>query len=125
MLIAVAFAAVALFLSVVGVYGVLAYGVVQRHRELGVRLALGGTAGRIFGLVLGRGLRIVAIGIAAGLSGAYLLGQLMTSQLYGITSMDPLVLSLVTATLSGAALLASVVPAWRASRIDPIVALSR
>ena len=56
---------------------------------------------------------------------AYLLGQLMTSQLYGITSMDPLVLLLVTATLSGAALLASVVPAWRASRIDPIVALSR
>jgi predicted permease len=125
MLIAVAFAAVALFLSAVGVYGVLAYGVVQRHRELGVRLALGGTAGRIFGLVLGRGVKIVAIGIAAGLAGAYLLGQLMTSQLYGITSMDPLVLLLVTATLSGAALLASVVPAWRASRIDPIVALSR
>jgi ABC-type antimicrobial peptide transport system permease subunit len=125
MLIAVAFAVVALFLSAVGVYGVLAYGVAQRRRELGVRLALGGTAGRIFGIVLGRGLRIVGAGLAAGLIGAFFVGRLMKSQLVDVAPADPIVLLLVSATLVVVALAASLVPAWRASRIDPIVVLSR
>jgi predicted permease len=125
MMIAMTFAIVALFLSAIGVYGVLAYGVVQRRRELGVRLALGGTASRIFGLVLANGVRIVAGGIVAGLAGAYFVGQIMRNQLVGITPTNPLVLLLVTMILSAVALIASVIPAWRASRIDPIVVLSR
>jgi putative ABC transport system permease protein len=125
MLIATTFAAVALFLSSLGVYGVLAYGVAQRKRELGVRLALGGTASRIFGLVLAGGLRIVAFGLAAGLVGAYFVGQVMRSQLVNVAPSSPIVLSLVTLMLCGVALIASLIPAWRASRIDPIVVLSR
>ncbi len=125
MLIAIAFAVVALFLCAVGVYGVLAYGVAQRRRELGVRLALGGTSGRIFGLVLARGLRIVAAGVLIGLVGTFFVGQLMRSQLVDITPTNPVVLLLVTLTLAAIAMIASLVPAWRASRIDPIVVLSR
>jgi ABC-type antimicrobial peptide transport system permease subunit len=125
MLIAMTFAAVALFLSAVGVYGVLAYGVVQRRRELGVRLALGGTSSRIFGLVLAGGVRIVVFGLAIGLAGAYFVGQIMRSQLVNVTPTSPIVLLLVTLILSGVALVASLIPAWRASRIDPIVVLSR
>ncbi len=125
MLIAIAFAVVALFLCAVGVYGVLAYGVAQRRRELGVRLALGGTSGRIFGLVLARGLRIVAAGVLGGLVGTFFVGQVMRSQLVNITPTNPFVLLLVTLTLAGVALVATLVPAWRASRIDPIVVLSR
>lgn len=125
MLIAMTFAAVALFLSAVGVYGVLAYGVVQRRRELGVRLALGGTSARIFGLVLAGGVRIVVFGLAIGLAGAYFVGQVMRSQLVNVTPTSPVVLLLVTLILSGVALVASLIPAWRASRIDPIVVLSR
>jgi predicted permease len=125
MLIAVTFALVALFLSAIGVYGVLAYGVAQRRRELGVRLALGGTSSRIFALVLAGGLRILTIGLVAGLGGALAVGQIMRSQLVDITPTDPVVLALVTLILSGVALLACLIPAWRASRIDPIVVLSR
>jgi predicted lysophospholipase L1 biosynthesis ABC-type transport system permease subunit len=125
MLIAAAFGAVALLLAALGIYGVLAYGVVQRRRELGVRMALGGSAGSIFGLVLNGGLRIVATGLATGLAGSYFVGQLMKSQLFNVAPLNPLVLGLVTLILSAVALLASVIPAWRASKIDPIVVLSR
>jgi predicted permease len=125
MLIALAFAAVALFLSSIGVYGVLAYGVSQRRRELGVRLALGGTGRTIFRLVLATGLKIVGVGLAVGLVGSYLVGEVMRSQLFNIAPTNPLVLLVVVATLSIVATLASIVPAWRASRIDPIVVLSR
>ena len=101
MLIAIAFAVVALFLCAVGVYGVLAYGVAQRRRELGVRLALGGTSGRIFGLVLARGLRIVAAGVLVGLVGTFFVGQLMRSQLVNITPTNPVVLLLRHAHTGG------------------------
>jgi predicted permease len=125
MLIAMAFGAVALFLSAVGIYGVLAYGVAQRRRELGVRLALGGSAASVFNLVLVDGIRIVIIGIVAGLAAAYGVGKLMESLLYGVSPLNPMVLTLVTLTLSVVALIASVVPAIRASRINPIVVLSK
>ena len=125
MVIAMAFGGVALFLAAVGIYGVLAYSVAQRRRELGVRMALGGTAMSIFGIVLADGLKIVAIGLTAGLTGSYFVGQVMKSQLFNVSPLNPLVLALVTLTLSAVALLASVIPAWRASRIDPIVVLSR
>jgi predicted permease len=125
MLIAMAFGVVALLLAAVGIYGVLAYGVVQRQREIGVRLALGGTAGGVFGLVLKDGLWIVGIGVAAGLASSLAVGQLMKSELFNVAPMDPLVLGAGTGALVIVALVATMIPAWRASRIDPIVALSR
>jgi predicted permease len=125
MLIAMAFGIVALFLAAIGIYGVLAYGVVQRRRELGVRMALGGTAMNIFSVVLSSGLKIIGVGIGAGLVLSYFVGQVVKSELFNVTPMNPVVLVLVTLALSVVALLASVVPAWRASKIDPIVVLSR
>jgi len=125
MLIAAAFGGVALFLSAVGIYGVLAYGVAQRRRELGVRMALGGSAGSVFTLVLSDGLRIVGIGLVVGLVSAFFVGQLMKSQLYQVAPMNPLVIAGVTVVLSVVALIASSLPALRASRINPIVVLSK
>jgi ABC-type antimicrobial peptide transport system permease subunit len=125
MLIAMAFGVVALLLAAVGIYGVLAYGVAQRQREIGVRLALGGTAAGVFGLVLRDGLRIVGIGVAVGLASSATAGQLMKSQLFNVAPMDPVVLGGGTAALVVVALIATMIPAWRASRIDPIVALGR
>jgi predicted permease len=124
MLIAVAFAVVALLLSAVGIYGVLAYGVVQRRRELGVRMALGGTSGNVFGLVLRDGLKIAGIGLAVGLGSSFLVGQLMKSQLFDVAPMNPMIIGAMTGALLVVALVASAIPAWRASRINPIIALS-
>jgi ABC-type antimicrobial peptide transport system permease subunit len=104
---------------------VLAYGVVQRQREIGVRLALGGTAAGVFGLVLRDGLKIVGIGVAAGLASSVAVGQLMKSELFDVAPLNPVVLGVGTAALVIVALVATMIPAWRASRIDPIVALSR
>ena len=124
-LISIAFGVVALLLSAIGIYGVLAYGVAQRRRELGVRMALGGTSASVFGLVLSDGLKIVAIGLAIGLASSVVVGQLMKSQLFGVTPLSPMVLALVTLALSVVALTASAIPALRASRINPIVVLGK
>jgi predicted permease len=123
--IAGAFGVVALFLSAIGIYGVLAYSVSERRRELGVRMALGGSTGSVFRLVLVDGGRIIGIGLAIGLAGAIGVGQVMKSQLFGVAPIDPSVLGAVTLGLLAVALAASAIPAWRASRIDPIVALGR
>jgi len=125
MLIAAAFGVVALLLSAVGIYGVLAYGVIERRRELGVRMALGGPTMAVFRLVLGDGLRIVVTGLAIGLVGSIVVGQVLKSQLFNVTPMNPLVLALVTLVLSGVALIATAIPALRASRINPNVVLSK
>ena len=125
MLIAAGFSAVALFLAAIGIYGVLAYGVSERKRELGVRMALGGTTGSIFRLVLNDGVLIMVVGVVGGLIGSYFVGRLMQALLYGVTPMNVAVIGMVTAVLAGVALLASGIPALRASRIDPIVVLSR
>jgi predicted permease len=125
MLIAMGFALVALFLSAVGIYGVLAYSVSERRRELGVRLALGGSAGSVFGLVLRDGLRILGIGLALGLAGAFFLGRVMQNQLYHVAPMNPAVLGSVTVMLGVVALLAVSLPALRASRINPAVVLGK
>jgi predicted permease len=125
MLIALAFGGVAMFLAAIGIYGVLAYAVSQRQRELGVRMALGGTAGGVFRLVLSDGVRIVGIGIAAGIALAYGAGQLMRSLLFGVSPMNPTVLLMVTLTLAVVAAVATLVPAIRASRINPIVVLGK
>ena len=125
MYIALAFGVVALLLSVVGVYGVLAYSVVQRQRELGVRMALGSSTGGVFTIVLKDGLRIVGIGVAAGVLFAIGAGQLLKAQLYNVAPMSPLVLAGVTVLLAVVAILATMIPAWRASKINPIIALGR
>jgi predicted permease len=125
MLIAIAFALVALFLSAIGIYGVLAHSVSERRRELGVRMALGGTAGTVFGLVLRDGLRVLGAGLVIGLAGAFFLARLMQNQLFDVAPVNPVVFGGVTITLAVVALVAVSVPALRASRIEPSVVLGK
>jgi predicted permease len=117
------FATVAFFLAALGLYGIQAYGVEQRRREIGVRMALGADAGRIFRLIVGSGVRLAAIGLAVGLPAALLCARVLEGLLSGVTSSDPLTYAAVTALLVGAALLASYLPARRATRVDPLTAL--
>jgi putative ABC transport system permease protein len=124
MMLAVAFGVVALFLSAIGIYGVLAYQVAQRTRELGLRLALGSSRARVFQLILHEGLVIVGIGLLVGLAGVVALKRVLQAQLFGVGALDPTVLLLVLLLLGIVALVACLVPARRATRIDPIVALS-
>jgi len=125
MLISAGFSAVALFLAGLGIYGVLAYGVTERKRELGVRMALGGTTSSVFRLVLRDGLWIVAAGLVAGLAGSYFVGRVMQTLLFGVAPMNLAVVGAVTTFLGVVALLATGIPAMRASRINPVVVLSK
>jgi len=125
MMIATAFAGVALLLAIVGIYGVLAYQVSQRTREVGIRMALGSSAAGIRGLVLREGAALVGAGLAVGLAGAVALRQAIAAQLYGVGPLDPRVLAAVTVVLGVAALGACLGPALRAARIDPVTALTR
>ena len=124
MMLAVAFGSVALLLAGVGIYGVLAYQVTQRTREMGIRMALGSDAGAIFRLVLGEGAALLGAGFAIGAAGAFALRRTLGTQLYEVQPMDPMVLAGVAAVLGGVGLVACVVPARRAARIDPLIALS-
>jgi putative ABC transport system permease protein len=124
MILAVSFAVVALFLAAIGIYGVLAYQVSQRRREIGIRMALGAETSSIFGMVLREGAIIVSAGALLGLAGAFALGRTIQSQLYEIDAMDPRVVASVAAVLLGVALLACVVPARRAAKTNPVVALT-
>jgi putative ABC transport system permease protein len=117
------FGGVALVLAAIGIYGVLAFGVTQRVREFGIRQALGADGGAILVLVLRQGLRTVAIGLAVGLAGSVALTRYMQSLLFGVAAQDLVVFSTVTALLLGVALAACYVPARRATRVDPLVAL--
>ena len=123
-MLATLFGAVALFLASVGLYGVLAFQVAERRREIGIRMALGSDGRRIFGLIVSEGLRLVCLGIVVGLAGAFAIRRAMATQLFGVQPMDPVVLALVTFVLGAVALLACAVPARRAARIDPMVALT-
>jgi putative ABC transport system permease protein len=124
MMLAVAFGAVALFLAAVGIYGVLAYQVTQRTREMGIRMALGSDAGGIFRLVIREGALLVAAGFVLGVLGGFALRTSIASQLYEVQPMDPLVIALVAGVLGVVGLIACAVPARRAARIDPLVALT-
>ncbi len=124
MLLAIGFAVVALFLAGIGIYGVLAYQVSQRAREIGIRMALGAAASSIFRMVLGEGALIVLVGAALGLLGSFLLRQTMQSQLYENGAMDPRVLGAVGVVLLTVALVACILPARRAARTDPVIALN-
>jgi len=124
MLLSLGFGAVALFLSAIGIYGVLAYLVTQRKKEIGIRIALGSSAGAIFELVLREGLLLIGAGFALGAAGAFLVRKSLESQLFGVTATDPAVLIVVSALLAAVALIACVMPARRATRIDPLKALT-
>ncbi|MEO7190283.1 MAG: ABC transporter permease [Vicinamibacterales bacterium] len=123
MLLLAVFAGLALFLSALGIYGVLAYDVSQRTREIGVRSAIGASRGQIIGLILRQGLWKAAVGVVLGLLGAALLSRSLTTLLFNVQPTDPRVYAAVSAMLIAVALLASYLPARRASRINPLVAL--
>jgi predicted permease len=123
MLLANAFGGVALFLASLGIYGVLAYLVAQRTREIGIRVALGSTRVGILRLVLREGFKLVAIGLVLGVTGAASLQRAVASEIYGVRPFDPLVLASVMALLAFVALAACSVPARRAMRVEPIIAL--
>jgi putative ABC transport system permease protein len=117
------FAGIALVLSVIGIYGVMAYATSQRQHEIGIRLALGAASRDVIGLVVGHGMRLVAIGLLLGLSGAWVLSRLLTSQLYGVSARDPVTYVSVALLLGAVALAASYMPARRALKVDPMSSL--
>jgi ABC-type antimicrobial peptide transport system permease subunit len=116
-------AGLALVLAAIGVYGVLSYTVSQRARELGVRMALGATRAQVVWLVLRQGLGLVGIGVALGVGGALALSRLLRHLLYSVSPLDALAFSTALVVLVVVALVATLLPALRASRMDPMVAL--
>ena len=117
------FALVALLLAVVGLYGVMAYAVVQRTAEIGIRQAIGAQRGDILRMVLAQGLRLSALGIAIGGIAAFALTRVIANMLYNVSATDPLTFAAIAILFLAVALAASYIPAWRASRVDPVVAL--
>jgi putative ABC transport system permease protein len=117
------FAATALMLAAIGIYGVIAYSVAQRTQEIGVRMALGATAPSVLRLVVGQGSRLAFVGISFGLAGAFGLTRVLKKMLFGVTSSDPLTFAAVVLILGAVAVMASLIPALRAARVDPMTAL--
>jgi putative ABC transport system permease protein len=117
------FGLVALALAAIGIYGVLSATVAERTREIGIRIALGAQLRDVSSLVVGQGLRLALIGIAIGLAGAFAVTRLMTSLLFGVSATDPVTFIVVPFLLVGVAVLACVIPARRAAKVDPVVAL--
>jgi putative ABC transport system permease protein len=117
------FALVAALLAAIGIYGVISVATTQRTREFGVRMALGADRGEILGMVVREGALMAGIGLALGLVAAVTFGRVMERFLYGITPADPITLAGVVGVLAAVALVACVMPARRATRVDPLVAL--
>jgi predicted permease len=117
------FGIAALVLATTGVFGVMAYSVSRRTREIGVRVALGASTGEVLRMILSQGMRTIVIGVAIGITGALALTRTVQSLLFGVTATDPLTFGSVTLLLVGAALLACYIPARRATKVDPMVAL--
>jgi ABC-type antimicrobial peptide transport system permease subunit len=124
MALATMFGLVALFLSIFGIYGVLAYVVAQRTREIGIRMALGSTARGVFQLVFREGLALVCAGLLLGVAGAVALGRSLEGQLFGVAPTDPVILGTVALMTGSVALVACVAPSLRATRVDPVKVLT-
>jgi len=117
------FSLMAVVLASVGIYGVMHYSVAQRTHEIGVRMALGARPGNVVRMIIGQGFMLAAIGLAAGMAGAWWLTRLLASLLFGVTATDPVTFGAVAILLTLVAILASSVPALRAARVDPLSAL--
>jgi predicted permease len=118
-----AFAGLALLLAAIGTYGVLSYMVTERRREIGIRVALGATRSHVLTQIMKQGLHVTAIGAAIGLAGALAVNRLIASLLFGVQPTDIVTIAFVIATITAVSVVASWLPAWRASRLDPNVAL--
>jgi len=123
MLLLTVFAVVALALAAIGIYGVLAYSVQQRAQEIGIRMALGAGRGQMLAMVMGQGMRLAGIGVAIGIAAAFGLTRVLSSALFGVKANDPVTFGMVAAVLITVAMVASFVPAHRATRVDPVIAL--
>ena len=123
MLLLAIFAGVALVLAGVGIYGVMSYSVAQRTREIGIRMALGAQTGAVLKLAVGYGMKLVIAGIVIGLIAAFALTRVMSSLLFGVTATDPTTFTLISLLLVAVAALASYIPARRATKVDPMIAL--
>ena len=119
----ITFAALALVLAAIGIYGVISYSVTQRTHEMGIRMALGAGRGDVLGLVIRQGLILALAGVAIGVAGGLVLTRFLSTLLFHVAPTDPLTFLVVSVVLAIVAVAASVVPAWRATRVDPTVAL--
>jgi putative ABC transport system permease protein len=123
MLLLAIFAGVALVLAAVGIYGVMSYSVAQRTHEIGIRMALGAQTSAVLKLAVGYGMKLVAIGVVAGLIAAFALTRVMSTLLFGVTATDPVTFTVISLLLIIVAAVASYIPARRATKVDPIIAL--